>query len=56
MAAELKKATGVDTELVVGNAGEFTVWVGERKIAEKAGGRFPEPADVIAAFRAAAPA
>ena len=52
MAAELKKATGADAQLVVGNPGEFTVWVDERKIAEKTGGRFPEPSDVIAAFRA----
>jgi len=52
VAAELKKATGADAELVVGDPGEFTVWAGETKIAEKSGGRFPEPADVIAAFRA----
>ncbi len=52
MAAELKKATGMDAQLLVGNAGEFTVWVDDRKIAEKASGRFPEPAEVIAAVRA----
>ena len=53
MAAELKKAVGVDAELVPGNAGEFTVWLDERKIAEKTAGRFPEPAEVLAAVRAA---
>lgn len=55
MAAQLKQALGVDTDLVVGNSGEFTVWVGDRKIAEKSGGRFPEPVDVVAAVRAAGP-
>ena len=53
MAAELKKATGTDAQLVVGNPGEFTVWLDERKIAEKIGGRFPDPGEVIAAVRAA---
>ena len=53
MAAELKKATGTDVQLVVGTSGEFTVWVGDRKVAEKTGQRFPEPSEVIAAVRAA---
>ena len=53
MAAELKKEMGVDAELEVGSSGEFTVWVNGAKVAEKAGGRFPEPPEVIAAVRAA---
>jgi hypothetical protein len=56
VAAELKQSLGVDTELVVGNSGEFTVWVGDAKVAEKKWGRFPEPQDVVSAVRAAIPA
>jgi len=40
---------------VVGNSGEFTVWVDGTKVAEKAAGRFPEPAEIVAAVRAASP-
>lgn len=53
MAAQLKQDLGVDTELVVGGSGEFTVWVDDRKVAEKSWGRFPEPTAVVAAVRAA---
>jgi predicted Rdx family selenoprotein len=55
VAAELKNALGVDTELVVGSSGEFTVWVDGKKVAEKKWG-FPEPDAVVAAVRAASPA
>ena len=55
MAAELKQSIGVDAELVVGNSGEFTVWVGDQKVAEKKWGRFPAPEDVIDAVLALAP-
>jgi hypothetical protein len=53
VAAELKQKIGIDAELVVGNSGEFTVWVGEQKVAEKKWGRFPAPEDVIDAVRVA---
>lgn len=53
MAAQLKQDLGVDTDLVAGNSGEFTVWVGDRKVAEKSSGRFPEPVNVVAAVKAA---
>ena len=56
MAAELKKEVGVDAQLEVGGSGEFTVWVGDQKVAEKKWMKFPEPADVIAAVKAAMPA
>lgn len=49
MAAELKRAIGVDATLVVGRSGEFTVWLDDQLIAEKKGGRFPEPDEVVAA-------
>ncbi len=51
MAAELKQALNVDTELVVGNTGEFTVWVGDKMVSEKRM-TFPEPAEVVEAVRA----
>ena len=49
----MKRDLGVDAELVIGGSGEFTVWVGDKQVAEKRWGRFPDPADVIAAVRAA---
>ena len=53
MAAELKRALGIDAGMEVGSSGEFTVWVGDKQVAEKRWGRFPDPADVIAAVKAA---
>ena len=41
MAAHLKKTLGVDTDIVRGNSGEFTVWVDGKKIVEKLGQIFP---------------
>lgn len=52
MAAQLKQDLGVDSELVVGGSGEFTVWVDGKKVAEKARGMFPEPTTVVNAVRA----
>jgi len=47
---------GRDAQIEPGNAGEFTVWVEGVKVAEKTGGRFPEPAEIIAAIERATPA
>jgi predicted Rdx family selenoprotein len=52
VAAVLKTDLGVDTELVVGSSGEFTVWLDGVKVADKAGGAFPEPSAVVANVRA----
>jgi hypothetical protein len=52
VAAELKHALGVEAKLEVGSSGEFTVWVGCDKVAEKKWARFPDPADVVGAVRA----
>ena len=52
MAAEIAKTMGITAELRVGNSGEFTVWVDDVKVAEKQQGRFPEPAEVVAAVKA----
>ncbi len=53
MAAKLKQDLGLAADLVVGNSGEFTVWVDSAKVAEKSSGTFPEPEAVVAAVRAA---
>ena len=52
MAAQLKQDLGLDAELVVGDSGEFTVWVDDAKVSEKRWARFPEPKDVVEAVRA----
>jgi hypothetical protein len=51
VAAELKKALGVEAKLEIGSSGEFTVWVDHDKVAEKTWARFPDPADVVSAVR-----
>jgi hypothetical protein len=52
VAAELQNQLGIATELVVGSAGEFTVWADDAKVAEKVGGVFPEPSAIVAAVAA----
>jgi hypothetical protein len=51
VAAEIKRATGLDTQLVVGKSGEFTVWLDDNLIAEKKLGMFPSPDAVVAALK-----
>ena len=53
MAAQLKQDLGLETELVIGSSGEFTVWVDDAKVAEKTWNGFPEADDVVDAVRAA---
>jgi hypothetical protein len=55
VAAELKRETGMDAKLLVGSSGELSVWVDDRKVAEKQAGRFPSPEECVAAVRAALP-
>jgi len=49
----LKKELGVDAELVPGSIGEFTVWVGDRKVAKKGFFRFPKDPDIVRAVAGA---
>lgn len=49
MAALIKQETGLDTEVVPGGRGEFTVWVGGAKVVEKDRRGFPADADLLAA-------
>ena len=51
MAAELKRKLGITTKLIEGDRGEFTVWVGPTKVAEKKDGEFPLESDVVAAVQ-----
>jgi hypothetical protein len=51
VAAQLEQDLGIEAELVVGNAGEFTVWADDRKIAEKVMGKFPEADAVVSAVK-----
>lgn len=53
MAALIKKDTGLEPELVEGDRGEFTVWVGEKRVAEKDPLGFPSEKNVVAAVQQA---
>jgi predicted Rdx family selenoprotein len=55
VAAQLKQDLGVSAAMVVGDPGEFTIWLDDTKIAEKRSGMFPDPGDVVAEVRARAP-
>jgi hypothetical protein len=49
VAALIKQAAGIEPVLVVGNRGEFTVWVGSDLVGEK---EWPDEEIVAAAKRA----
>lgn len=49
MAAIIEGNHGERAELVEGNRGEFTVWVGEERVAGKDAMGFPTEPDVLAA-------
>ena len=51
MAAEIKKATGIEAEVVEGNRGEFTVWVDQDKVAGKTADGFPSDQEAVSAVR-----
>ena len=53
MAAQLRADLGVSAEIVEGRRGEFTVWVGDRKVAEKTLSGFPADRDIVDAVRQA---
>ena len=53
MADLLKKELGVETKLVAGDRGEFTVWVGEEVVAKKNWLGFPDDEKVLTAVRQA---
>ncbi len=53
MAALIKSELRLDTELVVGGRGEFTVWVNDDKVAQKDSDGFPSDEQAVAAVRRA---
>ena len=53
MAAIIKQRTGIDSDLVEGARGEFTVWVGSERVSQKDESGFPEDDAVLAAVQAA---
>lgn len=53
MAELLKRELNVETKLVAGDRGEFTVWVAGRVVAKKGMFGFPEDEKVLAAVREA---
>ena len=52
MADLLKKELEVETELIEGDRGEFTVWVGGEVVAKKNWQGFPDDGKVLEAVRA----
>ncbi len=53
MAAAIEEATGQPVEIAPGNRGEFTVWVGDERVARKTTAGFPEIDEAVAAVAAA---
>lgn len=53
MAELLKKELGIETKLIEGDRGEFTVWVGETVVARKNWLGFPNDEKVLVAVREA---
>ena len=53
MAELIKRELGIDPELVEGDGGEFTVWVGDRVVAKKGWIRFPSAERVLSAVQQA---
>lgn len=51
MAASLKDELQIDTDLIEGGRGEFTVWVDETCVAKKDERGFPDEREVVAAVR-----
>jgi len=49
VAALIKKTTGLEPEIVPGDRGEFTIWVGGEHVAGKDSRGFPAEDDVLAA-------
>jgi hypothetical protein len=53
VAALIKEKTDLDSDLVVGGRGEFTVWVEGTRVAQKDANGFPADEEVLAAVQKA---
>ena len=51
MAALIRNQTGVEPELIEGGRGEFTIWVGDQRVAQKDLKGFPTDDQVLAAVQ-----
>ena len=53
MAELIKRKLGVEPELIEGDRGEFSVWVGDQLVAKKGWVRFPSDQKVLSAVQQA---
>jgi hypothetical protein len=53
VAALIKQEAGVDSDLEPGGRGELSVWVDDKKVAEKTMRGFPGDKDVLASVKTA---
>jgi hypothetical protein len=53
VAALIKQETGIDSEVTPGNRGEFSIWVNDRKVAEKSATGFPTDREATDAVKTA---
>jgi hypothetical protein len=53
VAAFIKEEIGLDADLVEGGRGEFTVWVGDARVAQKGPDGFPAEQEVLSAVQRA---
>jgi hypothetical protein len=51
VAAFINKEMGLDADLVEGGRGEFTVWVGDERVAQKTSEGFPTEQQVLSAVQ-----
>jgi len=51
VAALLKNHTGIEPDVIEGGRGEFTVWVGSTRVAQKDANGFPEDDQVLTAVQ-----
>jgi hypothetical protein len=53
VAALIREKTGSNADVVEGKRGEFTVWVGDTRVAEKSADGFPSDHEVLSAVQQA---
>jgi len=51
VAALVESRTGIKPDMIEGGRGEFTVWVGKTRVAQKDANGFPEDDEVLAAVQ-----
>jgi len=51
VAALIRNQTGVEPALIEGGRGEFTIWVGDQRVAQKDLNGFPTDDEVLAAVQ-----